>query len=173
VVAALELYFDTDATRRIRNLWTAMEAAGVPSLKGLTHGKHRPHLSLVAADQLDGDAVLAALGDFDAAPPLRITLDHIGLFIGRVLFLGPTPTVELLGLQSAVHGRLERAGIEVFDVYRPGAWVPHSTMSMRVPHVKLPDGLRLCMDMLPLEATIVGGAVADHVRDHYVRLPGR
>jgi hypothetical protein len=171
VVAALELYFDTDATRRIRNLWTAMEAAGVPSLKNLTHGRHRPHLSLVAADRLDAAATVAALDGLDAAPPLKITLDHIGLFVGRVLFLGPAPTIELLDLQAAVHGRLALAGIEVFDVYRPGAWVPHSTMSMRVPHAKLPDGLRLCLDMLPLEATIVGGAIADHVRDQYRKLP--
>ena len=61
VVAAIELYFDHAAERRVRVLWDALEAAGVPSLRGLLDGRHRPHLSLAVAEELDPAAVAEAL----------------------------------------------------------------------------------------------------------------
>ena len=172
-MAALELYLDQGADRRIRRLWDAMEESGVPSLRDLTYGKHRPHISLVAARTLDGRKVADALDAFDVAPPLRVELDFVGLFRGRVLWLGPAPTTELIAHHAAVFGRLVAAGITVFDEYRPGAWVPHCTLSMRVPHPKVPEALRLCLDTLPVAATVIGAAVADHVRDEYVPLAPR
>jgi hypothetical protein len=52
LVAALELYLDVDATRRLRTLWRALEAEGIPTL-GSLHQKHRPHVSLAAAHRID------------------------------------------------------------------------------------------------------------------------
>ncbi len=168
MVAALELYLDESADRRLRRLWDALESAGVPTLRDLTHRRHRPHLSLLAAAALDGAAVATALVGFPVAAPLPLHLDHIGLFRGRVLWLGPAPTAELLARHRAVHERL--AGFDAFDEYRPGAWVPHCTLSMRVPHAVLPVALRLCLDVLPIAGTVVGAAVADHGRGMYVPL---
>jgi 2'-5' RNA ligase len=172
VVAALELYLDQVAERRVRRLWDAMEEAWVPTLRDLTHGRHRPHLSLVAAADLDGEVVAAALDGFEVAPPLPLHLDFVGLFRGRVLWLGPVPSDELVAHHAAVFARLADAGVTSFDEYRPGAWVPHCTVSMRVPHAKIPEALRLCLDTLPITATVAGAAVADHNRDMYVPLPG-
>jgi hypothetical protein len=172
MVAAIELYLDQVADRRLRKLWDAMEAVEVPSLRDLTHGRHRPHLSLVAAPQLDPTRVTEALRGLPVAPPIELRLDFVGLFRGRVLWLGPAPTAELMAHQAAVLARLDTAGVTVFDEYRPGAWVPHCTVSMRVPHARIPDALRLCLDTLPIAATVVGAAVADHSRDIYVPLPG-
>jgi hypothetical protein len=167
VVAALECYLDSDASRRIRALWDALEAAGVPSLRGLTHRRHRPHVSLVAASSLDPVAVEAALAGLPAAPPLG----YVGQFVGRVLWLGPVTTPELLAHHAAVHGRLRAAGIGTDEVYRPGAWVPHCTVSMRVPGQMLTDAVRLCLEVLPIPATLAGAAVADHHRGIYHALP--
>ncbi|GHJ48660.1 2'-5' RNA ligase [Catellatospora sp. TT07R-123] len=171
MTAALELYFDQATTFRLRRLWDALEAEGIPSLRDLTHRKHRPHLSITSAEVLDGPAVQEALGDLPAAPPLKLTFDHIGQFLGRVLWLGPVPTRELLDHQAAVHARLAAAGIETGSFYQPGSWVPHCTLSMRVPLVRMTDAIRLCLDVLPVEATFTGAAVADHARDQYHRLP--
>ncbi len=170
MVAGVELDEDPVGDRRIRRLWDAMDRSGVPTLLDVTHGKHRPHVSLVAAPSLDATAVAAALRGLDVAPPLRLELDFVGLFRGRVLWLGPVPTTELTAHQATVFDRLAAAGITVFDEYRPGAWVPHCTLSMRVPHPKIPDALRLCLDALPVTATVAGAAVADHARDVYVPL---
>jgi DNA-binding MarR family transcriptional regulator len=52
MVAALELYVDVHATRRLRTLWHALEAEGIPTLASLHDDRHRPHASLAAAARL-------------------------------------------------------------------------------------------------------------------------
>jgi hypothetical protein len=164
MVAALELYFDPVAERRIRVLWNALEEADVPSLRDLAHRKHRPHLSLAVAEAFDPAAVSAALAGLDPAPPLRLSFQHAGQFVGRVLFLGPAPTAALLAHQAEVWRRLTGAGLPVFDVYAPGRWVPHTTLSMRVPRPLLTQAVRVCLEVLPIEATLTGAAVVDQAR---------
>lgn len=171
MVAALELYLDTDATRRIRVLWDALESEGVQSLRGLLRQRHRPHVSLAVAPQLDPERVAAALRGTVVAAPLRLTFQYAGQFVGRVLWLGPTPTPDLLAHHRRVYDRLTDAGIVLDEQYRPGAWVPHCTLSMRVPNTLMAAAVRRCLEVLPLEATVVGAAVADHARDICHPLP--
>src|SRR5262245_34008597 len=170
MVAALELYLDAAAERRIRTLWTALEEAGVPTLQRLLDGRHRPHLSLIGAERLDGPAVATALAGLEVATPLPVNLDFAGLFVGRVLWLGPVPSAALLAHHQAVHDHLDAAGIDCFDVYRPGAWVPHVTVSMRVPRPELTQAIRLCLEYLPIKATITAAAVAEHARGEFTPL---
>ena len=164
MVAALELYFDHVAERRMRVLWDALEDEGVPTLRGLLDGKHRPHLSLVGATGLDPAVVRSALAGFDVAPSLTLSFQFAGVFVGRVAWLGPAPSVALLGHQAQVWRRLTAAGVAISPLYAPGAWVPHATVSMRVPRPVLTEALRRCLETLPIEATFVGAAVADHAR---------
>jgi 2'-5' RNA ligase len=164
VVAALELYFDHQATRRIRGLWEALEGEGVQSLASLPGQLHRPHLSLVVADRLDPDVVSDALSDLTAAPPLVLDFQYAAQFVGRVLWLGPAPSTALLTHHAAVHERLARAGVRVWDQYHPDQWVPHCTLSMRVANPVMGAAIRRCLEILPLTATVVSAAVADHAR---------
>jgi hypothetical protein len=167
MVAALELYFDPATERRIRKLWDALEDSGVPTLRDLTHKMHRPHMSLTGAERLDAAAVARALDGLTAAPGLTVRLDYIGQFLGRVLWLGPVPSADLLAHHAEVHERLAVAGISGFDYYEPGRWVPHTTLSMRVPLAKMNDAIRLCLDVLPMTATIRAAAIADYARDEW------
>ncbi|MBB5827681.1 2'-5' RNA ligase family protein [Micromonospora carbonacea] len=171
MVAALELYLDTDATRRIRVLWDALESEGVQSMRSLLERRHRPHVSLAVAPRLDPDRVADALAGTTVAAPLRLSFRHAGQFVGRVLWLGPSPTAGLLAHQALVHDRLAAAGIAVAEHYRPGRWVPHCTLSMRVPNALMAAAVRRCLEVLPLEATVVGAAVTDHARDICRPLP--
>ncbi|GGN14556.1 2'-5' RNA ligase [Actinoplanes campanulatus] len=164
MVAAIELYLDVDTTRRVRNLWRALDAEGIPSL-GSLHQKHRPHLSLAAAHRIDPHAVAEALSGFQVARPLPLSIDFVGQFVGRVLWLGVTVTEDLLSHHRAVHDRLSAAGVEIWDHYRPGRWVPHCTISLRVPNPVMAPAVRRCLEYLPLQATITGAAVADHAND--------
>jgi 2'-5' RNA ligase len=172
VVAALELYLDAEATRRVRALWQALEAEGVPTLASLLNERHRPHVSLAAATRLAPDAVAAALDGLVVARPLTLHLDSVGQFVGRVLWLGVTPTAELLDHHLVVHDRLAAGGVEVWDLYRPGRWVPHCTVSLRVPNPAMAVAVRRCLEILPLRATVVGAAVTDHARNVSRPLPG-
>ncbi|GAA4933059.1 2'-5' RNA ligase family protein [Actinoplanes utahensis] len=164
MVAALELYLDTDTTRRVRTLWRALDDEGIPSL-GSLHQKHRPHVSLAAAHRIDPHAVAAALGDFPVGHGLTFGIDFVGQFVGRVLWLGVTMTPELLSHHQAVHERLTAGGVEVWEHYRPGRWVPHCTISLRVPNPVMAPAIRRCLEYLPIRATVTGAAVADHAND--------
>ena len=167
MVAALELYLDQVADRRIRALWDALEEADVPSLRELVHRRHRPHVSLVVADALDVDGVRAALAGYDPVPQLGLSFQFAGWFVGRVLWLGPAPSAALLAHQSEVWRRLSAAGLPLSNLYRPGDWIPHCTLSMRVPRPKVAEAVRACLEVLPIEATLTGAAVADHARGLY------
>jgi 2'-5' RNA ligase len=171
VVAAIELYLDTAATRRIRALWQALEAEGVPTLASLQQQRHRPHVSLAAAHRLAPDAVAAALGDLTVGRDLPLTFDFVGQFVGRVLWLGVVPTGELLAHHRAVHERLAAADVDVWEHYRPGRWVPHCTVSMRVPQRVLAQAVRRCVEILPIAATVSGAAVTDHANGVVRPLP--
>lgn len=171
MVAALELYLDTDASRRIRVLWDALESEGVQSMRSLLEQRHRPHVSLAVAPRFDPERVGAALRDMVVAAPLRLSFEHVGQFVGRVLWLGPTPTAELLTHHRQVHARLAAAGVTLVEHYQPGRWVPHCTLSMRVPNALMAAAVRRCLEMLPLEATVVGAALTDHARGISCPLP--
>ena len=171
MVAALELFLDTDATRRIRVLWNALEAEGVQSMRSLFGQRHRPHVSLAVAPRLDPEQVAGALVGAPVAPPLRLSFQYAGQFVGRVLWLGLVPTPELLAHHASVHDRLAQAGVALSEHYQPGRWVPHCTLSMRVPNVLMGAAVRRCLEVLPIEATVVGGAVTDHARDIAHPLP--
>lgn len=165
MVAALELYLDVDATRRVRQLWRALEDEGIPTLASLLDSKHRPHVSLAAARRLAPAAVVDALAGLPVGRGLTLNMDFVGQFVGRVLWLGITPTAELLDHHRRVHERLDAAGVEVWDLYRPGRWVPHCTVSMRVPNPLMAPAIRRCLEMLPLRATVTGASVTDHAND--------
>ncbi|MFI6242960.1 2'-5' RNA ligase family protein [Micromonospora sp. NPDC050795] len=164
MVAAVELYLDPDATRRIRVLWDALEAEGVQSMRSLLEQRHRPHVSLMVAPRFDREQVAEALQGTVVAAPLRLDFQHAGQFVGRVLWLGPAPTPELLAHHRLVHDRLAAAGIALAEHYRPGRWVPHCTLSMRVPNTLMAAAVRRCLEVLPLNATVVGAALTDHAR---------
>jgi len=165
MVAAIEMYFDPLAERRLRTLWAALEAANVPTLGNHTHGKHRPHLSLAVADEFPPMPAAKALGVLPL--PVPVTFQHVGQFPGGVLWLGPAPTAALLALHAEALGRLEAAGIPVWPLYRPGTWVPHTTLSMTARRDAVARAVPLCCDALPLSATLVSAAVVDHTREQF------
>ncbi|MEV5209302.1 2'-5' RNA ligase family protein [Micromonospora sp. NPDC053740] len=171
MVAAVELYLDPDATRRIRALWDALEAEGVQSMRSLLEQRHRPHVSLMVAPRFDREQVAEALKGTVVAAPLRLDFQYAGQFVGRVLWLGPAPTPELLAHHRLVHDRLAAAGIALAEHYQPGRWVPHCTLSMRVPNTLMAAAVRRCLEVLPLAATVVGAALTDHARGIAYPLP--
>jgi 2'-5' RNA ligase len=169
VVAAIELYFEPDAERRLRALWTALDAAGVPSLGDHTHRRHRPHLSLAVADEFPPEQTAVALGELRMQ--VTVCFQYAGQFPGGVLWLGPAPTHALLELQREAVARLDAAGIPFWPHYRPDVWVPHSTLSMNARGGAIAKAVPLCSDIVPLETRLVSAAVVDHTRGQFTPLP--
>jgi hypothetical protein len=122
------LWPDDDTSRVVANLWALLEAEGVPTLATHTHRQHRPHVSLVVADDLLPSEALDVL---ESVPlkTLHLLVSGPGIFPGGILFLACVPNAELLEEQRRVHDLVAPMTKALWDYFVPGAWSPHLTIS--------------------------------------------
>jgi hypothetical protein len=150
---AVCLVFDPVTDRAFRQLWGRLETAGISTLATHTHGRHVPHLSYAVLRTCDVDAVAAAVATLPRAEPLALRFDAVGLFRrGRAALL-PSASADLQLRQCAVVGACESTGAELHRHYRPGSWIPHSSLATRVRRDDLGTMAAAAFDILPLEAT--------------------
>ena len=118
MAVAIEMWFSEDGDRRVRRLWSALEARGVTSLGTATHRKHVPHVSLTVMDRLPTqedvltEAVRPALGK-------TLRLSAVGGFPGVATFLLPAHHRALAAMHHRVHDALIQAGAPVWDYSHP------------------------------------------------------
>ncbi len=155
------LLFDGAADAAIRSLWSALDEAGVGSLGTYSHRRHHPHVSLVVADAISSTVVARVLAR-SLRIPRALTLDGVGAFVGRVLFLGVVPAPELLEASAEIGTALGRAGVDIWSHYRPGQWIPHCTLTQSVPQGQFGVAVDRVLNFpLPLVTTISGIALVD------------
>lgn len=126
---ALEILFDGASTASVIELWTRLDAAGLDTLSMASHGRHRPHVTLLNASTLDISPALV-----NTLQPLvgtELCFDSLAIFPGAtsVLFLAARVTLPLLRTHAAVHELVPVEQTELWAQYRPGAWVPHCTLA--------------------------------------------
>jgi 2'-5' RNA ligase len=139
---AVELYFDPDLTPKIRTLWDAIRT----TCGGVAVGVH-PHISLAVVNIAQPEQLRTLTQAFaQQASPLPIQLDAIGTFPGGegVVYLAPVVTLELLELHRNFHQQLTANGLASFPYYRPGRWIPHCTVGIRLPQEKIACAIDLC-----------------------------
>jgi 2'-5' RNA ligase len=153
---AVELYLDPTADAAVRRLWADLAEAGASTV--MHEGPYRPHVSLVVMDAADLDALNAGLASIAAGmPPLTLIFSSIGIFPSTegVVFLGVVVTGELLRAHGAVHELAARTAGSLWNYYTPGQWVPHCTVAYRLRPERIPDTVRLCLQLpLPLTAHV-------------------
>jgi 2'-5' RNA ligase len=170
------LRFDDVSERHIRN----GSAAIARRLGRTSQVISSPHLSLVPTDVGDEQTLVERLADaLSAATCPRITLSHSGWFPSGVLFLGATPTRELLEFHACIHCACAPSPhAKWIDLYKPGAWVPHCTLAMDVPTTAHDDvqaeaiavfNLPMAVDCRYMELLIVDGPRTESL--HAFRLP--
>ncbi|HEV7194538.1 MAG TPA: 2'-5' RNA ligase family protein [Pedococcus sp.] len=149
---AVCLVFDPQADRAIRQLWDRLESEGVSTLATHTHRHHVPHLSYAVLREFDVTAVRAAVEALPAHEPLRLHFDGVGLFRrGRSVLL-PSAGGALQGRQSAVVAACQATGADLHRHYRPGTWIPHTSLATRVRRDDLGTMAAAAFDILPLQA---------------------
>jgi hypothetical protein len=149
---AVCLLFDPDTARAMRQLWERLEAVGTRTLATHTHGRHVPHLSYAVLRTYDVETVAAAVDALPSAAPLALRFDAVGLFRrGRAALL-PSASADLQTRQTAVVRACEGVGAELHHHYRPGSWIPHSSLATRVRREDLGAMATAAFDILPLEA---------------------
>jgi hypothetical protein len=154
------LWPDSTTSRRIRDLWDTLEAAGVPSIATHTHGLHQPHVSLVVAGHLPVNASLEAVM---AAPrkPIRLLIEATGVFPGGFLHLACVANHSLLDEQRRVHELVRPLVVDPWPHFEPGDWTPHITVGWELTTRQLAQALPMVLDNLPIEGWLDHGGVED------------
>lgn len=143
---ALELSFDATSEAAVRAQWEALRAAGLPSQADHKSMTNAPHLTLVAAQDLDPG--LAAVAT--AAVRLPSTLVVRGL----VLFgASARVTVAHLVEPDATLALAIASVREHVPHLRHPVWTPHVTLARRVPRTRL-AGLLEVLDEHPTPTTL-------------------
>lgn len=131
---SIELLLDDHSDAAIRQLWAALDDAGLPSQLRVKSATNRPHITMLAAERIapDVDAALAALGP---RFPLDITIGAPLIFTGARLTLARlgVASEQLLDLHREVYQRsLQHVAGEPYRHSAPGHWTPHVTLGRRL-----------------------------------------
>jgi 2'-5' RNA ligase superfamily protein len=160
---ALQFFFDDEADTAIRALWRRLEQAGVPSLAGRTHGRHRPHVSFAVAGTIPAPTREALRRDLRLLSIPRLWLSTLATFstVDHVLMLAAVVDTELLAIHSAVHDVLAGHVRHPSAYYLPGSWVPHCALAEGVEPAQIVAGFAAVYPTDPIRATIREVAVVD------------
>ena len=121
-----------------------------------------PHVTLAIYDSLRCQSCEKKLKNLaNRSHLLELNFSHIGIFNTReaVVFLAPTVTSQLLSLHVEVHDVLKQDGLNPWELYLPGRWVPHSTLALETPPSKIPQAVEVVQKLnLPfgVSATSIG-----------------
>jgi hypothetical protein len=158
---AVCLLFDARSEHTIRHIWQRLEDVGLPTLLTHTHGRHRPHLSYAVLRSFDLDKVVDALDLLPDEGPMTLHFDALGMFRRSRTWLVPAVTSDIAARQERVVEAVESTGADLHQHYRPGAWVPHCTLTPRTTLEDLPKVAASVFDVLPLVTTVDRAALID------------
>jgi 2'-5' RNA ligase len=129
----LELHFDPKVELIIAELRQKIYASFSSAKPDA--GQCAPHVSLTSST---GISVLSRAEEIKALcaaqDTFELTFSFLGFFRGRgaTLFLGLTPTIELLQFHRDLHGLLDGKGITQADFIRPSVFVPHCSLAVNL-----------------------------------------
>jgi 2'-5' RNA ligase len=123
---AIELYFDAAAGQHVTSAWSqaALADAKPPG---------DPHVSLTVMPVTADEPIRRILRRFiEEQRRFTLRFSAVGSFptAEGVVFLMPVVTQQLLDAHSRLYRLLDAAGIETWQYYRPGYWVPHMTVGL-------------------------------------------
>ncbi len=140
---SIELLFDGVTEAAIRQDWTALADAGLPSQAHHRSPTNRPHVTVAVSDHID-----AAVDDSLRRPaallplPCRIgapmVFGHRSLTLVRLV----VPSVALLRFHESVSALCApHSSPGPFPHSLPGQWTPHVTLCRRLAPSDLPEAL--------------------------------
>ncbi|RUA16368.1 MAG: hypothetical protein DSY55_04250 [Clostridia bacterium] len=126
------LTFDPETERTIREIWQRISEKGYPS--ALDADGYRPHITLGVYDTTSFDLSTcryAVRAYARSVKPFPIQIPHIGAFVDvrNVVFLGVTPSRELLKRHRDILKLCRHHASVLSPYYLPDRWTPHITLS--------------------------------------------
>ncbi|MGJ4896586.1 MULTISPECIES: 2'-5' RNA ligase family protein [unclassified Bradyrhizobium] len=126
---AITLPFDHISASKIQAMWRHLAADGIDADRHQLG--YAPHVTVaIYPDETPLNRLRSAIEDTCRNwEPLPVRLSGLGVFPGdgAVLWAVPVVTAGLLARHDAIHSAL--GDLNVHEHYRPGAWVPHVTLS--------------------------------------------
>lgn len=131
------LFFDSLSERRIRELWARLRIPGSDAI--LYEDASRPHLSLSVLETQDGTLEERVAAVAARTGPFCLHFAALGHFHGSgVLYMSPRLSEPLDTLYHDMYASYGPLREQVWPLYSPGKWVPHSTVAMGLD----PSGIR-------------------------------
>ncbi|MBO1754996.1 2'-5' RNA ligase family protein [Allobranchiibius sp. CTAmp26] len=130
--SSLDLSLDPATDEAVRTGWRTLEQLEIPSEGRRTSSTHRPHLTLLSAPTVTPELSQRAAHELGPLLPVRFTVGATVVF-GR----GPFVVAYLVVPDRALRDVVTDLRSDVED----GAWVPHLTLSRKVPVTRLNDAL--------------------------------
>lgn len=135
---ALELSFAPSCAGAVVGQWEALKAAGVPSQADHRSMTNAPHVTLVAAVEVEPEVVSLARDTIGPLLPVRLEVRGLVLF-GQ----GPRMTIaHLVEPDPALAAAVQRIRALVPALRHP-VWTPHVTLARRVPRRLLPTAFEV------------------------------
>ena len=147
--SSLDLTLDPASDDAVRTGWRMLEDLRIPSEGRRASPTHRPHLTLFTAQVVSPEVQERATAELTPLLPMRLT-SHATVVFGRGPFVvahlvAPHPALQ------AIEARLRAVGDS-----RP--WIPHLTLSRKVPLDRLNDALKAAETIRP---SVI---ILDHLR---------
>lgn len=136
---SIEFGFAPKAVAKISKIGVAIAEAGLHSeFVGQTN---EPHITLAAFDpKTNLEKLKQVTAEFSQSiGPFDVTFTSISQFATaqNVVYLAPILTADLMGKYQSYQDQLAQAGLEPGFYYRPGSWIPHTTITMKGPKADL------------------------------------
>ncbi|XP_059670198.1 uncharacterized protein LOC132315806 [Cornus florida] len=168
---AIELYFDPALENQVLKAWNVLARRQISTQ--LIEIESRPHITLFSSPFIDPtklENIVKTLASNQE--PLPLCLSSIGSLPkdNNVLFLAPTPSLSLLHFHSKLCEAMKKEGVEIWDDYRPGAWIPYCPVAEEVPKGRMAEAFTLLRDLkLPVtgHAMDIGLVEFSPVREHF------
>ena len=153
---AVELYFDKESNRPIRNLIKILRKNNIPVDEG-----SQPHISLaIYNNKIDEDFILKKLKRISGKiNKFSITFSNVGMFLTEksVLFYSPVVSEKLLSAHSILHNNLYKYNDLCEDYYKRANWVPHCTIAIDLNKEELLKAIEITADVfIPFSVNVCG-----------------
>ncbi len=136
---SIEFGFAPKAAAKISKIGVAIADAGLHS--EFIDQPNEPHITLAAFDPKTNLEKLKQVtaGYAQSTKPFDVTFTSISQFATaqNVVYLAPILTADLMALYQSFQNCLAEAELEPGFYYRPGSWIPHTTITMKGPKADL------------------------------------
>lgn len=136
---SIEFGFTPKVAEKISKIGVAIAEAGLHS--EFVGQPNEPHVTLAAFDpKTDFAKIKQVTAEFaQSLEPFDITFTSIAQFATaqNVVYLSPLMTADLMEMYQRYQEMLGKAALEPGFYYRPGSWIPHTTITMKGPKADL------------------------------------